>query len=115
MAIHVPSLNQIYDGSVLTKELGRDIVQEFRKTGKLKINGKYIIVITDIKQPEIRKLLRLLSCWPDSSNLKKIEEKYHISDILIITWNYKKDIDKWKLKHLPNIFQDYSPPKPKEY
>lgn len=115
LAIHVPSLEQIHGGSVLTEQLGKDVVSQFRKSDNLKLDGKNITVITDRKQPEIRKDLQVLSCWPVSQSLEKLEEKYHISDILVIPWNFKEDIEKWKLKHLPDIYQKYTPLEPQEF
>ncbi len=117
VAIHVPSMERILHArSILAQEIGQSIVHEFRKTGKIKIHEKEITVITDRKQPKIDgKVLRVLSCWPDSDSLARLEGKYQISDILVITWNYKKDIDKWKLHHLPEIYQDYTPSVPQEF
>jgi len=115
LAIHVPSIEQIHRKSVLNEQLGREVVRQFRKSGKILLDGKDITVITDRKQPRIRKNLRVLSCWPVSQSLEKLEEKYHISYILVIPWNFKEDIEKWKLKHLPDIYQNYTPPKPQEF
>nr|NIP61978.1 hypothetical protein [Nitrosopumilaceae archaeon]NIU02248.1 hypothetical protein [Nitrosopumilaceae archaeon]NIU88704.1 hypothetical protein [Nitrosopumilaceae archaeon]NIV66855.1 hypothetical protein [Nitrosopumilaceae archaeon]NIX62849.1 hypothetical protein [Nitrosopumilaceae archaeon] len=77
LAIHVPSMEQIHRKSVLNEQLGRDVVRQFRKSGKILLDGKDITVITDRKQPGIRKNLRVLSCWPVSQSLEKLEEKYH--------------------------------------
>ena len=115
LAIHVPSLEQIHRKSVLNEQLGIHVVEQFRKSGKLNISGKDIVMITDRKQPIIHKELRVLSCWPVSASLKKLEEKYHVSDILVIPWNFREDIEKWKLKYLPDIYQHYTPPKPQEF
>jgi len=115
LAIHVPTIEQIHRKSVLNEQLGRDAVLQFRKTGNLKIDRKDITIITDRKQPGISKEIRILSCWPISQSLEKLEGKYNISDILVIPWNFKEDIEKWKLKNLPDIYQNYTPPKPQEF
>ncbi|MDX1596237.1 MAG: hypothetical protein R3327_04785 [Nitrosopumilaceae archaeon] len=115
LVIHVPSMEQIHGGSVLTNEIGRPIIREFQKTGILEINAKKITVITDRKLPEITENIRILSCWPMSDSLEKLERTYQISDVLVIPWDFRKDIEKWKLKYLPDIFQEYTPSPPQEF
>lgn len=115
LAIHVPSLEQIHGGSILTEEIGMSIAKRFQKTGKFEISDKEITVITDRKLPEISEVLCILSCWPVSDSLQKLEEAYQISNILVIPWNFRKDIEQWKLKYLPDIFQEYTPSPPQEF
>ena len=109
LALYVPTLQQVDSGTVLTSVLGENNAKQFRKNGIVSINGKNINLITNKVGKFLQSPVRLLACWIDSKDLGKIEQDYKISNILVITWNSKTDIEEWKKRHKPIQFQEYTP------
>ena len=114
LVLYVPTLRQVEGGTVLTNLLGKDIAKRFRDDGFLQTDGKKINLITNKKLPYLKKPTRVLALWADSKSLEKIENQYEPSNLLVVTWNSKHDIEEWKKKNSPNQFQGYNPPLPPE-
>lgn len=109
LVFYVPTLRQIDSGTVVTTILGESLAKQFRKDGQLSFESKTIRLITSKKMEHQPPPVRLLAIWADSDSLKKMESRYTISNLLVITWNSKTDIEEWKKIHHPTQFQGYTP------
>lgn len=110
LVLYVPTLRQVDTGTVLTTVLGESVAKQFRKTGVLRTESSEINLITALKMNHQPEPVRILALWADSDGLKKIESRYRNSNILVVTWNSKYDIEEWKRKHQPEQYSEYTPP-----
>jgi len=79
-----------------------------KKEIKIK-NERIIHLITDKRLPFLQGPIRLLACWANSEELEELESRYHISNMLVITWD-EEEIKDWKQK-MPSQFKEYDLPR----